>query len=49
MSNWTHVAAIFRVDSFLHEGKDFTKIFGKEVVLMTKKQYDNVFRSLKGE
>lgn len=31
MSNWTHVAAIFRVDSFLHEGKDFTKIFGKEL------------------
>ena len=31
MSNWTHVAAIFRVDSFSHEGKDFTKIFGKEL------------------
>ena len=31
MSNWTHVAAIFRIDSLPHEGKDFTKIFGKEL------------------
>lgn len=31
MSNWTHVAAIFRVDSLSHEGEDFTKIFGKEL------------------
>ena len=31
MSNWTHVAAIFRVDCFSHENKDFTKIFGKEL------------------
>lgn len=30
MSNWTHVAAIFRVDGFYHD-YDFTKIFGKEL------------------
>lgn len=30
MSNWTHVAAIFRVDGFWHD-YDFTKIFGKEL------------------
>lgn len=30
MSNWTHVAAIFRFDGFYHD-YDFTKIFGKEL------------------
>lgn len=32
MSNWTHVAAIARIDAFrLHEEFDFVKIFGKEL------------------
>lgn len=33
MSNWTHVAAIFRVDSLRLDGHklDFDKIFGKEL------------------
>ena len=30
MSNWTHVAAIFRIDSFGHN-LNFTEIFGKEL------------------
>ena len=30
MSNWTHIAAIFRVDGFYHD-YDFTKIFRKEL------------------
>lgn len=30
MSNWTHVAAIFRIDSFSHN-LNFTEIFGKEL------------------
>ena len=30
MSNWTHVAAIFRIDSFGHT-LNFTEIFGKEL------------------
>ena len=30
MSNWTHVAAIFRIDSFCHN-LNFTEIFGKEL------------------
>lgn len=34
MSNWTHVAAIFRVDSFPHEGKDFTKNLRKGIGLL---------------
>ena len=33
MSQWTHVAAIFRVDSFRFAGEklNFTEIFGKEL------------------
>lgn len=33
MSNWTHVAAIFRIDSWrTHDGeKNFEKIFGREL------------------
>lgn len=31
MSNWTHVAAIFRVNGFADNITDFTKIFGKEL------------------
>ena len=33
MSNWTHVAAIFRIDDlrFAGEEMDFTKLFGKEL------------------
>lgn len=30
MSNWTHVAAIFRIDSFFHT-LNCTEIFGKEL------------------
>lgn len=33
MSNWTHVAAIFRIDAFRFTGVelDFTEIFGREL------------------
>ena len=33
MSNWTHVAAIFRIDDirFAGERSDFTKLFGREL------------------
>lgn len=33
MSNWTHVAAIFRIDDFRIDGhqKDFAQVFGREL------------------
>lgn len=33
MSNWTHVAAIFRIDDIRFSGEkpDFTKLFGREL------------------
>lgn len=33
MSNWTHVAAVIRIDDlrFMHEPYDFDKLIGKEV------------------
>lgn len=31
MSNWTHVAAVARIDSMGQKLSDYTKIFGKEV------------------
>ena len=48
MSNWTHVAAIFRVDSFSHEGKDFTKIFGKELDYYEKMLYNTTNKTKEG-
>ena len=46
MSNWTHVAAIIRVDSirFDNEVKDFTKIFGKECLFeSSEEEWDDAY------
>jgi hypothetical protein len=47
MSNWTHVAAIIRVDSirFDNEVKDFTKIFGRECLFESSEEvWDDAYR-----
>lgn len=40
MSNWTHVAAVFRVDSLTDDELDADKVFGKECVLRSSSDED---------
>lgn len=44
MSNWTHVAAIARIDSF-KDNVDFTKIFGKECTFYDPQEIWNEFHN----